>query len=230
MSFLGNLKYIRINVFYKILKPFSARTRRKRMENFCRIMKIDEDVRIIDLGGQPEIWDAVDAKINIVILNLPGIAEMNHSSHHNIKYVEGDACNVVGMENRSFDIVFSNSVIEHVGDAAHRSDFAREVRRLGQAYWVQTPCKYFPIEAHNGMPFWWFYPASVKRFFVERWRKKLPAWTEMIEGTDIVSKSELKSLFPEASILVERVFGLPKSYVAFGKFDDQRYVTATGNS
>lgn len=37
----------------------------------------------------------------------------------------------------------------------------------------------------------------------------------MVEGTDIVSKAEMRQLFPEADIYVERFWGIPKSYVAF---------------
>lgn len=136
---------------------------------------------------------------------------MHHASHHKIRYIDGDACAVEGFAERSFDIVFSNSVIEHVGPADKQAEFAREVRRLGHSYWVQTPSKWFPIEAHCGMPFWWFYPASVRRYAIERWRKKLPAWTEMVEGTTVLTKSDLQGLFPEATILVETSFGMPKS-------------------
>jgi 2-polyprenyl-3-methyl-5-hydroxy-6-metoxy-1,4-benzoquinol methylase len=185
------------------------------MERFCSIMKLDRRVTVLDLGGQPMIWEPVNPTLDITILNLPGIAQVAPRSHHDITYVEGDACNVIAYGDRSFDIVFSNSVIEHVGNERFRADFAREVQRLGKSYWVQTPCKYFPIEPHNGMPFWWFYPASLRRFIVERWRRKLPAWTEMIDGTDIVSRSELQRLFPNATVIVERFMGWPKSYIAY---------------
>ena len=182
---------------------------------FSKIMKIQDGLAILDLGGQPAIWDGVAEKLDITILNLPGIAHEAYATHHNIEYIEGDACNIEGLGGRRFDIIFSNSVIEHVGDASYRGDFAREVRRLGSAYWIQTPSKFFPIEAHNGMPFWWFYPPALRGFLIERWREKLPDWTRMVEGTDIVTKAELQGLFPEASIQVERFFGLPKSYIAF---------------
>jgi len=49
---------------------------------------------------------------------------------------------------------------------------------------------------------------------IERWRRKLPAWTEMVEQTRVLTKAEMRRLFPEATILVERVCGIPKSYVA----------------
>jgi hypothetical protein len=184
------------------------------MNKFCNVFKLSNSTTILDLGGQPTIWDTVPESLDIIILNLPGRAETLHLTHHKIQYVEGDACNVVGIDERQFDIVFSNSVIEHVGNADFRARFAGEVRRLGKAYWVQTPSRYFPIEPHNGMPFWWFWPQSLRAATIRRWKRTLPAWTEMVEGTDIVSEEEMRRLFPEAKIYVERVWGIPKSYTA----------------
>ncbi len=51
---------------------------------------------------------------------------------------------------KSFDIVFSNSVIEHVGSQQDQMRFAEEVARVGTSYWIQTPNKFFPIELHSG--------------------------------------------------------------------------------
>lgn len=160
------------------------------------------------------IWDSVPLRLDITIVNLPG-GVCKQETRHNIRYFEGDACEIKDFAERSFDSVFSNSVIEHVGPADKQVKFAREVRRLGQSYWVQTPSKWFPIEAHCGMPFWWFYPATLRHYFIERWRKKLPAWTQMVEETTVLTEGDLRRLFPEATILVERLFGIPKSYIAY---------------
>lgn len=187
------------------------------MQMYLETMRVREGTSVLDLGGQPMIWDTVPVRMDLTILNLPGAARVEHRSHHATRYVEGDACQVEGFEEHSFDIVFSNSVIEHVGDSHKQSDFAREVRRLGKSYWVQTPSKWFPIEAHCGMPFWWFYPAAVRRYLIKRWREKLPAWTQMVAETTVLTKRDLTRLFPEAQILVERSFGFPKSYVAYFK-------------
>jgi len=208
------LKYLRIRVFEIALRPVQFVMRRRRMSIFMSHMNVDENATILDLGGQPKIWSSVNLKLNITILNLPGIAHRDHETHHSITYIEGDACNVVGFEDGRFDIVFSNSVIEHVGDTKTQVEFAREVMRLGRSYWVQTPSKYFPIEAHCGMPFWWFYPESLRQYFITRWRRKLPAWTEMIEGTRVLGANQLRALFPKADVKTERFFGIPKSYVA----------------
>lgn len=209
------LSDLRLSVFYRLMRPFSRRARGRRMRRFGELMGVRQGMSVLDLGGQPGIWDGVPVPLRITLLNLPGVAEQGVPSHHDIRYVEGDACRVVGLEPGQFDTVFSNSVIEHVGPEEKQAEFAGEVRRLGKSYWVQTPSKWFPIEAHCGMPFWWFYPAKLQRFFIERWRRKLPAWTGMVEGTRVLTKEGMQRLFPEAKILVERAGGIPKSYIAY---------------
>jgi hypothetical protein len=207
------LKYLRFRLFTALLRPFSRHARLRRMRAYARLMRVRDGMSVLDLGGQPAIWQSLPGRLDITILNLPGVAE--HTADPRIRYVEGDACRVGDLQRGQFDTVFSNSVIEHVGGAEQRSAFAREVRRLGRSYWVQTPAKWFPIEAHCGMPFWWFYPARLRRWFIARWRGKLPAWTEMVEQTSLVERAELQALFPEARIRVETFCGLPKSYIAY---------------
>lgn len=215
-KFFFVLKYLRLSLFQTALRPVQAALRKRRMNAFMSHMKVQENTTILDLGGRPMIWDSVYTRLNITILNLPGGgADSNHVSHHSILYVDGDGCNVVAYVDQAFDIVFSNSVIEHVGDHEKQVQFAAEVKRLGRSYWVQTPSKYFPLEAHSGMPFWWFYPERLRQYFIAGWRRKLPDWTEMIEGTRVLDLNQLQRLFPGSEIKTERLLGIPKSYIAY---------------
>jgi len=179
------------------------------------VVGVHEGMTVLDVGGNPATWSNPSIpKLNITILNLPGGVERMSDSRHDITYVEGDGCDIANVIDHSFDFVFSNSVIEHVGGADRQAAFAHEIRRVGKAYWVQTPSLWFPVEAHTGMPWWWCYPRFVQRWFVTSWNKKLPEWTEMIKGTTVLKKSDVRTLFPEATVLVERVLGIPKSYIA----------------
>lgn len=204
----------RVNIFYSLLDPFSNFTRGKRMALFERIMQPKSGMKVLDLGGQPMIWDVIKTELNITCINLPGVAVQKHPTHHKITFIEGDACHMPQIRPGDFDLIFSNSVIEHVGDASKRLQFANEVQRLSAKYWIQTPYKYYPIEAHNGMPFWWLYPQSVRDNFIKKWRVELPAWTEMVETTDIVEANEFRELFPKAKFLREWII-FPKSLIAY---------------
>lgn len=188
--------------------------RKRRMRAFIGLTHLREGMSVLDLGGQPMIWNSVPERLNLTIMNLPGVAVTQTPSHHSIRYVGGDACEQLACEDRTFDAVFSNSVIEHVGPANRQEAFAAQVRRVGKSYWVQTPAKWFPIEAHCGRPFWWLYPAWLRRRFIALWRQKLPEWTEMVEETTVLSRKQMQRLFPEATMLTERSLGIPRSCIA----------------
>ena len=212
------LRYARLRLFYRFLGPYQERTRRRRSAWFSDLMGLRPNMNIIDLGGSPKIWKFVDTPLNIILLNLEfeegARAQAGLIRQHKFTFVNGDAC-AVGMPSKSFDLTFSNSVIEHVGDGAQRAAFAHEARRLAPKYWVQTPAKYFPIEAHTGMPFWWYYPEGLRQSLKAKWKPRLPAWTEMIEGTTLLEREEIQRIFPEATLMRERSFGFVKSYIAY---------------
>ncbi len=179
-------------------------------------MNIQGGERVIDLGGTDIFWRNCPVPLDIWILNLPGINPPEAiQSRHTIHMIDGDACNVENFGEMEFDIAFSNSVIEHVGDKTKQTDMAQEILRLAPAYWIQTPSIWFPIEAHSMMPFWWFYPKSLKKYLLARWHKKLPLWTEMVETTTVLDRRYFASLFPGSTIWTERKFLFAKSYVAY---------------
>ena len=215
---------IRLKAFYGLLPAFQVAARRRRMRKLVRILKIKPGTRVLDLGGVADIWEYVPVPLDITLLNLPGgvfsadVDSLHRAalSHHRAQYVEGDACDVRQFGDSSFDLVFSNSVIEHVGPPERQEAFAREVIRLGRSYWVQTPSPWFPIEAHSGVPFYALYPEWLRASLLRRWRKKLPAWwTEYIATTRFLSLRRMAELFPNARTHVEYVLGFPKSYVAY---------------
>jgi hypothetical protein len=185
------------------------------MDVFRSLFKLDGGLRILDVGGRPEIWESVSDSLDITFLNLPGQNGADVPTHHRAKFVEGDGCHMPQFESQSFDVVFSNSVIEHVGPLERQRAFASEVKRLGRSYWVQTPSQWFPIEAHTGMPFWWFYPQEAREFFLKRWYEILPGWTDSMASTRVLTLDTLRQLFEGASIWVERVAGISKSYAMY---------------
>lgn len=185
------------------------------MAEFISLAGLRPGMRVLDLGGTPSLWRGVPFPLEITLLNLPGELRPERDSYHELTFLEGDACDLGDLPSRDYHLVFSNSVIEHVGPPDRRKAFAREVLRIGASYWIQTPSRWFPLEAHSYMPFWWQYPDSVRRFFLRRWEEKLPAWTRMIAGTTCVDVPELRELFPGANLLVERSFGIPKSYTVY---------------
>ena len=186
------------------------------MRQFIDRMGIRGGERIIDLGGVPDFWNDCPLPLDLTVVNLPGsLVTQSANTLHRFTFVEGSACGLPHMPDNSYDIAFSNSVIEHVGPVENQNAMAHEVHRLAPRYWVQTPSIWFPIEAHTHMPFWWAYPESLRQRIIARWREKLPDWTEMIEGTTVIKRAALERMFPDGTIWTEYFAQFPKSYVVY---------------
>lgn len=100
-----------------------------------------------------------------------------------------------------FDIVFSNAVIEHVGDRQRQQFFLAEALRVSRRFFIATPNRWFPIEVHTGLPFLHYLPPAVFRAILSR--SRLRSWAEE-ENLNLLTKPEFASLFPpEACVTLE---------------------------
>ncbi len=204
---------LRLFVFRAFMFPFSKYCRKKRSQEFTRVVRPTPGMKVLDVGGQPGIWDHIETPLKITFLNLSEELSGPYESHHDMEFIVGDGCDMSQYQEGDFDLVFSNSVIEHVGGYEKREMFASEIRRISKHYWIQTPSKFFPVEAHCGMPFWWYYPDWLRKFLIKRWDKNVPAWSAMVKSTTLVEEREIRSLFPEGRIFREWFF-FPKSTIA----------------
>jgi hypothetical protein len=200
--------------------------RQKRLERFTRLLKPSGITKIIDLGGTVSYWKSLgclynDPRVHITILNMFADREYDDG---NLTMRRGDACDVA-FPDHHFDVVHSNSVIEHVGSTASMARMAQEVVRLAPSYFVQTPNYWFPIEPHFKSPFVHWLPEDV-RIRVLRILRKVPSDRERqlkaVRGTVLLSRRQMQDLFPQAEIWEERFFGLTKSLVAIAEPDASR--------
>ena len=195
--------------------------RRKRMRRFEETFAITENTRVLDVGGTPFIWTLARIRPRLTIVNMPGTRETAGDS---VAWVSADG-RMLPFADRSFDIVFSNSVIEHVGDAASQRRFAAEIARVGRAYWVQTPNRWFPVEPHLLMPFIHFLPrnwqsAIIRRFTIwellARPNRHVKDYyiEHYLRDIRLLDAGALMEMFPEARLIHERLGGLTKSLIA----------------
>ncbi len=203
------------------LTALSRYFRRRRMERFAREFHVTADTRILDVGGSPDYWRMLPTPPRVTLLNMPRAREELDSALH---WVAGDGRSLP-FRDASFEIVFSNSVIEHVGDAASQRQFAREVSRVGRSYWVQTPNRRFPVESHLLTPFIHLLPRSWQRAIVPRFT----VWSALarvspdrrrfylehyLNDIRLLTPREMQTLFPDSRVIRERFLGLTKSLVA----------------
>ncbi len=185
------------------------------MQAFQKLVQPKPHARIVDLGGSPTIWNLIPHDYEITMVNLPGCHD-EPDGEGTFHFVDGDACDLSEVfADQSFDVVFSNSVIEHVGDESRQAAFAEEVHRLAPAHWIQTPSDRFPLEVHTGVLCYWRLPAPLRDRLHQSWETKLPEWYEMIRETRVLTHQQMATLFPHSETFCERFLGLEKSYALY---------------
>jgi len=203
------------SVYGFFLRPF----RRRRMRAFESSFRPNESTTILDVGGTPFNWELAGIGSQLTLLNLSPLEGID-ALPANYRFVVGSGTQLEFAE-AAFDVVFSNSVIEHVVSREQRRAFAREVRRVGRGLWVQTPARGFPIEPHLMTPFLHYLPLAWRRRLVRNfslWGLITRPSQERVDGflrqTRLLGYQEMRELFPDCEIRRERFLGLTKSYVA----------------
>jgi SAM-dependent methyltransferase len=187
-----------------------SRWRERRYRLFLEACAVRPDEAILDVGAGLGRALARYNKNNPIV----AVDRVRHTYAEswfgpNVTFVEADALELP-FADRAFPVAFSNSVIEHVGD---QERFAREIRRVADRYFVQTPNRWFPIEPHYQMPFIQFLPERAVRWLNSRFdmgHRPRGYW----EPVRLLSARDLQRHFPDAVILRERLFGLTKSLIA----------------
>lgn len=205
-------------------RSLATRMRRRRFQLFLSLLRSMEGlVEVLDIGGTQQFWDLMlgdDAPhIRVTLLNI----EHQRVSSKRFISAAGDARSMPQFRDNSFDVVFSNSVIEHVGNYTEQRRMADEVRRVAHRYFVQTPNKRFPLEPHFLFPFFQYLPLGTRAWLVNKfdvgWYRRIPdrsAALAEVESIQLLTRKQFAALFPEARIHEEKFGGLTKSFVAIG--------------
>jgi len=165
---------------------------------------------IVDMGGDPNLWTEILGRTQgVVVVNLSLTGDYNR-----LRYIIGDGCRMP-FSDKSVDLAFSNSAIEHVGSFGEQSRFAAEMIRIGKTLYCQTPCRLFPIDPHlnafllHWLPRRWLTPRVLRFCTLNGWLHG----RSYVYDVTWISKRKLMSLSPGCSIKTERFLGLPKSFI-----------------
>jgi SAM-dependent methyltransferase len=178
--------------------PLAARARVRRHERFFALTRLAPTARVLDVGCGSLGLRALEPALDITgvdVLAAPGYPG---------PFVRADPAEGLPFADRSFDLVYCSSVIEHV-PPERRTAFAAELRRVGRGWFVQTPARSFPIEPHSLLPGAHWIPGRLRRPY---WRLGATGGWEEIS---LLSRAELEALFGRAQ--AERVGPLVKSWV-----------------
>ncbi len=205
----------------------TRRGRRLRRQIEALAEHLGRDIVILDVGGRPDYWANVGlgriARIELVNYSAAELEREAEASGGTAAEVfvrkVGDARDLSGYADGSVDLVHSNSVIEHVGGWADMRAMAEEMMRVGRAGWMQTPAWEFPVEPHFRAPFlhWFGDPLRARLLGLSVKpgirRLDMAARRRRMEGIHLLSRSDVRLLFPGRTVEAERLALLPKSYI-----------------
>ena len=214
-----------MNLAYKLAKDL----RRKRFALFLACLTpMPYPIRIHDVGGTEVFWEQMgfinEPDVQIVLLNIDKVTV----SHPNIFSVVGDARSMGQFRDKEFTLVFSNSVIEHVGAWHDQQKMAQEIKRVAQGYFVQTPNRFFPLEPHFFFPCFQFLPVTLQVWLATHLAlgtyprfKDNAAALKAIHAIRLLDRHGLKQLFPEGTLVEERFLSLTKSLMVYKHWNDE---------
>src|SRR5918994_1669246 len=186
---------------------FWRSSRRARRDLFRRLMAPGPEERILDVGSGETGLAGLEPELDVT-----GTDRVDRPEYPG-PFVRADGRRLP-FGDGEFDVAYSNSVIEHVVEPADRRALASELARVGGRYFVQTPNRWFPVEPHALLPFVHWLPRRLGR---RLWR--LGVSDDPFEETLLLDARELQELFPDATIVRERMGPLTKSLVAAGPAD-----------
>lgn len=222
------------NALVRLVEKSRERFQEQRADLFMELMQPRPGMRVVDLGGnRGQFAERLRRRANLDVTVADIIdfsAECAANGSRFLKLQEGAALPIA---DGAFDIVFSNSVIEHVtlpkqqcaelrlserawANAAFQSQktFAREVERVGNGFFVQTPHPDFPFDLHLWLPFTNWLPHSALQRLVPITDRFWIKWCG-VPDWHLLGPAQMQECFPQASIWIERFAGLPKSIIAY---------------
>lgn len=210
-------------------------TRSRRLRLFKRFLAHARGpLRIVDLGGTVRFWEdwglRADDPVDVTLVNNH-LVDKTHMDDPirlpNIHRVCADVLTLTPEEFAKYDLIFSNSLIEHLPGRAAQEKLAAAILASGRPYFIQTPNKRSPLDPHFPrlyVPFFATYPRSLQA--------RLLTWSALGSGSAAPSYEaaltrlehyhpltvhDVQQLFPQARVMVERPLGVPMSVVAISR-------------
>jgi len=142
----------------KLAYCLSGQNRRKKFDYFMQVFSPDATTQILDVGAAEDEFSETDNLLerlyphpgNLTVLGIDPYRKFRE------RYPAVRALVYDGREfpfpDQSFDLCWSNAVLEHVGNRDRQILFLKEIRRVARNAFVTTPNRFFPVEVHTRTP------------------------------------------------------------------------------
>jgi SAM-dependent methyltransferase len=180
----------------------SSKNRERKYKLFLETIKPSEKDTVLDVGFNNMEYSPVDNYLeknypylsNITALGI-GSGDLFKKNYPDIKTIIYDGI-TFPFEDKTFDIVWSNAVLEHVGNESCQIRFLKELCRTGKKVYFTTPNRWFPFELHSRLPLLHWLP---KKIFDKLLYKTSHRWVTG-DYMYLLSKKKLKTLLKKAEI------------------------------
>jgi hypothetical protein len=176
----------------------SKKSREKKFQFFLDALHPSNTDSILDVGVNDVEYSATDNYLEKNYAFPQNITVVAHEnlSHFQKRYPHIKAVIANGtalpFADDTFDIGYSNAVIEHVGGSTEQQHFLSELVRVSRRGCITTPNRYFPIEVHTRIPL--LHLLLPKKYFDGFLRLIGKQWATD-DYMHLLSYTDLKSLF-----------------------------------
>lgn len=221
-----------------LIRRVRTASRVKRARLFHSLCTLGPGSRVLDLGGGNGVHvhyllaGTPVAPQDVFVADIDHEAVADAAREFGYRPVRLAEDGPLPFADRQFDVVVCSSVLEHVTvpkaeiwrersgarfrerALAGQARFARELRRVARAWFVQVPYRGFPVETHTWLPFVGVMPRPLACRVIALANR---AWIKRtIPDFYLPTEREMRAFFPGGSLVRERCLGLTKSLIAVG--------------
>jgi len=205
--------------FKRVLKNLSRKSRTKKFDLLNQMFRARPEDRVLDVGVSGEVFLQYSLED---VYPFPGrIVAGGYEAREILaarrqypqpQYAQFDGC-ALPFPDQSFDLAFSNAVIEHILGPGRQEKFAQEMMRVGKSWFVTTPNFWYPFETHHHLPFFQFLPLPAQMQYNRLLGTHIPKGT--VQELGLLSARQMQRLFPTGQIAKVRVTFWPETLVAY---------------
>jgi SAM-dependent methyltransferase len=185
-----------------IAHRISRFNRGRKWEMFKKQFSFDDKTTMLDVGFNNVEYSEIDNYLEKVYpyperITALGVTEADQFKKRypkvNTLIYDGD---YFPFDDQSFDIIWSNAVLEHVGNRNKQLLFLKEIKRVGKTAFITTPNRYFPVEVHTRTILLHFLPKRIFYKYLHFIGKKWATGDYM----NLLSKNMIIDLLSDAGI------------------------------
>lgn len=191
----------------KIANRISKFNRERKWKIFAKQFPFNNKTKVLDVGFNNIEYSEIDNYLEKVYpypekITALGIeaTEIFKTKYPKVNAVIYDG-NYFPFQDQAFDIVWSNAVLEHVGNRDKQILFLKEIKRVGKRAFITTPNKYFPVEIHTRTVLLHFLPQKIFYKYLRFIGKKWATGSYM----NLLSNNTILALLKEAGIKEYRI-------------------------